>query len=285
MIFECSFHGTLWQTSSPISATAMSRSRLNMLQRSLRASQKLARTLLSVPLASLNHLVFPIWSGWFYSTLLVIKIVVLRQTGYTGSFRMNSLPHTVGDLLPQGLGASTSQRIGKMTSSLVHATPDRSNATIEETEMVSLFQSFIEKLNSAAPYLTDVGNTTAITPFLVKVAKLQEGLLTGIQSLTKQQSIFSPSAASEFPKYPSAHLNNAGLPALYEETSGDYQDLHSFQDQQQQIHAIDMQYNAASTNFPHLENPDIFAFQSGQQPPVEEWLWDMVMSDGNMFTF
>jgi hypothetical protein len=199
---------------------------------------------------------------------------------------MNSLPHTVGDLLPQGLGVSTSQRIGKMTSSLAHSTSNKSNATMEETELVSLFQSFIEKLDSATPRPTDVDDRTVVNPFLVKVAKLQEGLLSGIKSLTTQQPILAPSATSEIPSFTSAHQNNSDVPAFYaaEATTETYQDPHSFQHQQQQIHPTDIQRNE-STNFSYDENPENFAFQFDQQPPFEEWLWDMVMSDGNMFTF
>jgi hypothetical protein len=286
MIYECSFHNTLWQTSSPISTTTTSQSRLHMLQRSLRASQKLARTLLGVPLASLNRLVFPIWSGCFYSTLLAMKIVVLRQTDYTGSLRMNSLPQTVGDLLPQGLGVSTSQRIGKMTSSLMHSTSEKGNATIEETELMSLFQSFIEKLDSVTPRSNDVGCITVVNPYLVKVAKLQESLLAGIKSLTASKPMLVSSAASANPQCPSAHPNKSDVPAFYEAaaTSEKYQNPHSFPDQHQQLHPTNVQY-AELTKFPYADSPENFTFQFGQQPPVEEWLWDMVMSDGNMFTF
>jgi hypothetical protein len=179
MIYECSLHSTLWQASPSTSSTTMSQSRMRMLQNSLKASQNLARTLISVPFTSLNHLIFPIWSGWFYSALSVMKMVVLRQNGYTASFRMQNLPHTVGELLPQGIGASTTQRVGKMTSLLVQTGPRQGDATAEESELVALFQSFTQKLEAATLDSHEAGSVFVINPFLTKVAKLQEGLLSG----------------------------------------------------------------------------------------------------------
>jgi hypothetical protein len=39
-----------------------------------------------------------------------------------------------------------------------------------------------------------------------------------------------------------------------------------------------------SLNFALFDNSVTTGFQPGQQFPVDDWLWDMVMTDANMFT-
>lgn len=78
VVHECSYHNSLWK--SPNRAT-LTHTRARMLRRSFVASQTFAQTLLETPSCVLPRLTFVAWSGWFYSTLLVMKIIVLQQTG------------------------------------------------------------------------------------------------------------------------------------------------------------------------------------------------------------
>jgi hypothetical protein len=256
---------------------------MSMLQRSLKASQKLARTLLGVSSTSLNHIAFPIWSGWFYSTLLVMKIVVLRQTGCTVAPRINSLPHTVGDLFPQSAEGSTTQRICSMASSLVNANLSRGHRTGEESDLVSLFQSLVDKLKAAIPRLEDADSAMVAIPFLAKAAKLQEGLLVGLKKITEQQHITSTGPALS--QDSCSCENSSDASNLYESkmTPSSYQGEQLLQDQYQNSHLKSMQYDEP-LNFAYFDNPAAFGDHTGQQPLVDDWLWNMVMSDNNMFT-
>jgi hypothetical protein len=270
IIHECSIHGTLWQ--SPESHSIITNVRIGMLQRTLLASQTFARTLLAAPTSSLNGLSFPVWSGWFYSTLLVLKIVLLQQTGDIGSAHLNSVPQTVGDLLPQEHGGSTTRKISTMTSSLEYATLSDRITSLEEMELVSLFESFIKKLEAAAPeYVID--NTPAATrPFLMKVATLQVALLAGIKKMTCPE----PEAAHAQQTEPGLSTSNssATLP------SG-YQNQHTLQPQYSDIGSTD---HSSSLNLAYFDSAAAFEYQPEQQLPLDPWLWDMVMNDANMFT-
>jgi hypothetical protein len=261
MIHECSIHAALWQspTSPP---TMMTNVRINMLQRSLVASQTFARTLLSTPTSSLDYLTFPVWSGWFYSTLLVVKTLIVRQTGSTGSTRLNNVPDTVGELLPHEYRGSTTQKICRMTSSLEAASVTDSVAEAEETELVSLFQSFIQKTQALAPVNEHQQDGATVKPFLRKVATLQEGLLAGIKK------IMPPSRAH----------------SLLDRQSGpDASRSHELVIQDEQFDPRPMDYEQ-SLNFALFDDSVTTGYQPGQQIPVDDWLWDMVMTDANMFT-
>ena len=68
-----------------------------------------------------HHLAFPAWSNWFYSTLLVVKIITFQRTGSTGSTCVHYTPHAVGELLPQEYGEVATQAVCTMTNSLSKA--------------------------------------------------------------------------------------------------------------------------------------------------------------------
>jgi hypothetical protein len=272
MVYECSIHSTLWHSSPSDQSSKMTHARISMLQRSLLASQNFARSLLATPESSLNGLTFPIWSGWFYSNLLVLKIIVLQKIGDTGSARVNSVPHTVGDLLPQDHGGSTTRRISTMTSSLELATLRESITSLEEMELVSLLGSFIQKLEAVAPQYAAEDLPATRKPYLTKVATLQTALLEGIKKMTSsnpdnvyiQQSEYGVST-TDF---------SSGVPPNYEHQhalNGQYPDLGSMNHQ-------------SSFEFANPDTMAQFGFQPGQQPLVDDWLWNMVLNDGNMFT-
>lgn len=140
----------------------MTHVRYSMLQRCMGASETFARTLLGTSSSELNYFTFSTWSGWFSSTLIVMKISVLRQAGVTGSIRVSNVPDTVGALLPQDCEGSTSQRVSRMTAALEHSTLAEDRTTSEEAELIVLFAAFIQKLTAAAPSVEGLGNGPVI---------------------------------------------------------------------------------------------------------------------------
>jgi hypothetical protein len=270
IIHECSVHGTLWKT--PTTYSMMTNVRIGMLQRTLLASQTFARTLLAAPASSLNGLTFPVWSGWFYSTLLVLKIVLLQQTGDIGSARLSSVPQTVGDLLPQEHGGSTTRKISTMTSSLEYATLSDRFTSPEGMELVSLFEAFIKKLEVAAPQYVDDNTPVATKPFLIKVAKLQVALLAGIKKMTYPEPETAHAQQTE------PNLSTSNSPATF--LSG-YQDQHTLQPQFSDLGSAE---HSSSLNHAYFDSAAAFDYLPGQQLPLDGWLWDMVMNDANMFT-
>jgi hypothetical protein len=265
MVYECSIHGALWQSPTGL-PTAITNVRISMLQRLLLSSQAFARTLLATPSSSLNYLTFPVWSGWFYSTLLVVKTLIVRQSGSTNSTRLNSVPDTVGDLLPREYHGSTKQKINKMASSLEMASLRDSLGEAEEVELVSLFQSFIQKTQTLVPVAEHDPKAANVKPFLMKVATLQEGLLVGIKKMMpsgQSNSIWIQQSGSD----PSSFQEPVPIAADRQNERSDAR----FVDYEQPL------------NFSLFDDPVALGYQSGQ-PPVDDWLWDMVMTDANMFT-
>jgi hypothetical protein len=160
LVHECSVHSALWRLSPTDTSAPMTHVRYSMLQRCMGASETFARTLLGTSSSELNYFTFSTWSGWFSSTLIVMKISVLRQAGVTGSIRVSNVPDTVGALLPQDREGSTSRRVSRMTAALEHSTLDRT--TSEEAELVVLFAAFIQKLTAAAPSVERLRNGPVI---------------------------------------------------------------------------------------------------------------------------
>jgi hypothetical protein len=143
-----------------------------MLQQLLVASQTFARTLLGAPSTSLHRLTVPVWSGWFYATVLVVKVILLQQNGTVGAPRVNLVPHAIGDFLPKEKGGSATADICKMTSTLAHAHIQDGTTMIQQTELVMVFQSFIKKLKATAPESEDEDCASPAKPFLMRVATL-----------------------------------------------------------------------------------------------------------------
>jgi hypothetical protein len=270
MAYECSIHNTLWQSSASSRSSTMTNARLIMLQRSLSASETFACTLLAARTSSLNALTFPVWSGWFYSTILVMKIVVLQQTGDASFARMNSVPHTVGDLLPQEHAGSTTRKITEMTSSLEHSSLRDSISSLEEMTLVSLLEAFIQKLEAGASQYANADRIDPIKPYLRKVATLQGALLVGIKKMTcvKPDDINLQQPEPSF----------STLEGSVSLSSGS-------QDQQSLLGQYpDQGYHQPSFDFTYLDHATAFVYQSGQQLPMDDFLWNMVMNDGNLFT-
>ncbi|KAF2030238.1 hypothetical protein EK21DRAFT_66021 [Setomelanomma holmii] len=273
MIHECSFHENLWHKTIPNPSATMSQARKVMLQRSLVASQTFARSLLGTPLSSYHHLAFPAWSGWFYSTMLVVKMIILRQTGTTANLRVSSVPHAVGDFLPREFETLSQTDLGDGTS------------TAEEVELVSIFESFIAKLNTVLSSnesndKADCASTRK--PFLHKVATLQTGLLAGVKKLTEKKRNESTSTGT----------NDDVLAQHSEPMSSIMQDSAPGPDPYQ--HGRSNQSTEYTTPLYHMQSADSLGFgyldgypsigDSMPQLPVDDWLWTMAMNDGNLFT-
>lgn len=271
MMHECSIHGTLWCPAPIHTRAPITHARNSMLHRSLTASQTFARTLLAAPSRSYNHFTFPVWSAWFYSTLLVMKIVAIQQAGgNAGSTRADSVPHTVGELLPQDHEGHTSHMIGRMTSYLEHASLRDENTTAVESELIPLLETFVRTLKDAAPQNHDVNDRSSPRSFLLKVTSLQEALLKGIQKMMSPSPPTSSHAQQEQPSFPIT-VEGAPIPQVDQHTS--------FPDTQQ----------AEPRRTDHDDAFDFGLFDNSamyglQEPPLDSWLWDVVMNDGNMFT-
>lgn len=283
LIYECSFHGNLWQSPSSASAVPLSEVRTRMLQRSLVAAQRFAATLLETSSSSLHHLAFPAWSSWFYSTLLVVKIAILRQTGSTNSPRVGSVPHAVGDFLPREFGGSATQDICQMTATLSQATIKEGTSLAEETELVSIFESFITKLQAAVPSSEEISCASARKPFLHKVATLQTGLLVGIKKLTEGTIIDSlPQKATLIPVAPRSISTTISDPQATPDSgqsrSPNPEAAPQYPPSTYQMPSIE------PLNFAHIDDYTLNDPDSMPQLPLDDWLWTMAMTDGNMFT-
>ncbi|KAH7411995.1 hypothetical protein DE146DRAFT_751139 [Phaeosphaeria sp. MPI-PUGE-AT-0046c] len=273
MVHECSVHSTLWRLSPSDTSAPMSHVRYSMLQRCLRASQTFARTLLGTSSQAMNYLTFPTWSGWFFSTLIVMKVGVLRQVGVTGSKIVSNVPGTVGELLPQEPDGSTTQRVCRMTASLAHSTLEGDKTTSEEVELILLFTSLIQKLTDAAPAVESASNDPAIKHYLLKVARLQELLLQGIRKLNSPDPAQCPCTPSCNSECSAAHQ----FKPLAQSTALE-QSPHGEQSQSGPI-----EYGQLP-NYGFVDNAVNPGLPSDQVPLLDDWLWDIVINDGNMFT-
>jgi hypothetical protein len=159
-----------------------------------------------------------------------------------------------------------------MTSSLEYATLSDRITSIEETELVSLFESFIKKLKVAAPEYVLDNTPAAIRPYLMKVVTLQEALLAGIKKMTCTEP--EPTHAQQTGPSLSTSNSSATLP------SG-YQSQHTLQPQYPGIGSTD---HSSSLNLAYFDSAAAFDYQPEQQFSLDPWLWDMVMNDANMFT-
>jgi hypothetical protein len=164
-----------------------------------------------------------------------------------------------------------------MTEFLVHSGSVQGDATVEESELVALCHSLTQKLEAASLGTYEAGSALIITPFLTKVAKLQESLLSGIKKIMEHQNPIS--TASGLSQYSGADVNNSDISTSYD--SFQNQQLSPHQSQNSRLKAT--QYDE-SLDFPCSRNSEMFDYQFEQPPAVEDWLWDMVMNDGNMFT-
>jgi hypothetical protein len=108
---------------------------------------------------------------------------------------------------------------------------------------------------------------------LTKVARLQMGLLEGIKKMT------SPSLASRSGDQQDDVERSTSHHSGMESQS--YPVEHFYPDQQPEPKPVDYSDPFNSAYFDGSTN---FGYLPGQQLPVDGWLWDMVVNDGNMFT-
>lgn len=243
-----------------------------MLQRTLSAAQAYLRTLISAPSSSLHHFAFPAWGGWFYSTIVIVKLIFLHDNVGSGALGMDSIPCEIGGMLPQQDEERPALDAYKMTASLSAATTRDSTLATREAEVIPLFQSFIEKMMAEAPNDGN-GFQQPGTTLMIMVATLQKGLLAGLKKRIEKQSLKSPpaSAADTFPgvdAYPDGAATVATIAA-------------EPQDQPAQVPSMDY---GGLLEFNFLDNAAMSAYPQTQQSPGEDWMWDLVMDDVNMFT-
>jgi hypothetical protein len=214
--------------------------------------------------------------------MLVVKMVILRQTGSTGNLRVSSVPHAVGDFLPREFGGSATREICQMTATLSQASISEGATIAEEAELVSIFESFIAKLNTATPSSehTDIACTSKL--FLHKVATLQTGLLTGVKRITEKQPVDPSSASIAYSAI--ASLSSSAITSIPGSLS--VSDQHQTQRSDAAPQHTPEMYHTQSVEphgFAHSDGHTSYPLDSIPQLPVDDWLWTMAMNDSNMF--
>lgn len=195
--------------------------------------------------------------------------------------RVLNVPHAIGDLLPQDIGTRPALEICSMTESLAHANLRNGATTADECELAVIFQSFVTKLRTAAPSPYGTNCASAVKPFLSKVATLQSGLLSGLEAMIAKQkaATASPNTLLFFDQRLGSCIRSNYDSAL----SGDYQ--HQQHSQIHQQPREDSMQDAILSNLTYLDNPASSAYEPVHQPPIDDWIWDLVMNDDcNMFT-
>lgn len=283
LIYECSFHETLWNP--PSDSKVLSPARSQMLQRCVKAAHKLASTVLDAPSSSLHHLAFPAWSNWFYSTLLVVKIITFQRTGSTGSTCIHNTPHAVGELLPQEYGEVATQAVCTMTNSLFKASLHDQAVTADEMWLITTFEAFLHKLASATPHSEETNCGSPAKPFLDKVATLQRGLLAGLKKITAPK-LDVPTPESELRASSYQQLSTGQIAAgVSTNILDDSQTQYGACDGVDPTSVDQMACFSDPTNFLYFDNAALSDFPSMGSTPGDDWLWNIVMNDGsNIFT-
>jgi hypothetical protein len=279
LIHECSFHNSLWPSSTTRAILVQAR----MLGRSLIAAQTFARTLQEVPPATLYRLAFPIWSSWFYSTVLVVKHILLRSSGESASSPLQSLPNAVGDFLPRHADELASVETFDISTSRTQADVPNTITSVEEAEFIAISESFLEKMEAAVADSVAVDRASLGKPFLAKVATLQGALLSSICKKTARQD---HAPTTPIPPFSNPHQEGPGFTA-YDTTSNTsvYNDYRQYQGYQSQPLSSSVQ-NAEPPDFTYLDNAAPSGYDPTQQGSLDDLVWDMVMDESsNMFTF
>ena len=169
-----------------------------------------------------------------------------------------------------------------MTSCLAHANLAESSASAEEAQLVSIFKSFVNKLKIAAPRGGDEDCASAAKPFLMKVATLQRGLLSAVKKVTDQQHVLLATPGLSQSSAVQEHV--PAIPTHESATTHhQYHHYEAHQDSPIQTPADASQCGDPLDHF-YFDGLATSGYQPMQQPPMDDWLWDMVVNDGNMFT-
>lgn len=275
-VHECALHSTLWKDPHTPHSTAISPARALMLQRSLSASQKFVRDFIAAPSTALYQVPLPIWTGWFYSTLVIVKLIFLHDSGGTGALGMNSVPCEMSDLLPPRTGAEGTEGVYEMTSTLSATSLRDPSMAAREADAVMLFQAFAEKVMAAGPEAQNTATASAPAKdksLFTKVGMLQHGLLAGLRKrLEKPRPVVGASTA--LPEF-DAQVGGAAAAAA----------AAAAVPQQQQFSGPGIQ--TGQYEIPpysdYIEPAALLGFPQGQELPVDDWVWDLVMDDVNMF--
>jgi len=158
-----------------------------------------------------------------------------------------------------------------MTSSLEFAALKENITSLEELELVALLESFIEKVEAATAQYVEEDRAATQKSYLMKVATLQTALLDEIKKMTTSSR--SDDIHIQQPEYSIPTSDYSGG------VSQGYQHQQTLSGQFQNSGPMDQD---AAFGFEIPGNMAAFGVQLGQQPPVDDWLWNMVMNDGNI---
>jgi hypothetical protein len=268
----------MWTSTNARANVAQAR----MLERSIMAAKTFARTLLEVPPATLYRLGFPVWSSWFYSTVLVTRHM-LQNSGNLATSQIKSLPHAVGDLLPRHANELLSVETSDISALPTHTVDSHTVTTNEEAELIAISKAFLEKIKAPAADDIAVKFASSGKSFLAKVATLQGALLSSVHKSTARQETLLTSPNSPMS---SAQNEGAGF-AIYDATSGTRVHNNFQQHREHQSQPISGSTpNVELSSYTSLDNATPVWYDAMQQDPLEGWIWDLVMDDSsNIFTF
>jgi hypothetical protein len=158
-----------------------------------------------------------------------------------------------------------------LTSSLEFASLKENITSLEELELVALLESFIEKVEAAATQYVEEDRAATQKPYLMKVATLQTALLDEIKKMTTSSRPDDVHIQQPDYSIPSSDYSGG--------VSQGYQHQQTLSGQFQNPGSMDQD---AAFGFGKPGNMAAFGVQPGQQPLVDDWVWNMVMNDGNM---
>lgn len=274
-INEVSLHSLLWHSSPEMATLPPSIIRLKMLNRTMEAGISYINILLQSSQESLYHLGLSTWSGWFYSVLVICKLVFLKENDRLGKGHVedlaeeidNLIPHNMEEVIAQGATSAAQAREGELGWDAL--------TVARAYNVQSLFEEFMGKMRFTLP--VGVGPWTipkTSRDSLHSIACIQQTMLNGF---TKRLNLLTSGTGSRDAQSTSTvTLDNSAAP--------------TWQDQQPVLQQVGMGglpfagfMNFDSINFDGFTLPaSSFPPQGGGQEMLQNWVWDMVMDDFTM---
>jgi hypothetical protein len=290
-INEVCLHSSLWITSSQPATASRSLLRLKMLHRAMESAIAYIRILLKVPQPHLYRLGLGTWSAWFYSFVVICKLVFLQDNERIGETEVNGLPAEIDNLIPHNLAPENlapQEPDGKEAYfASVDGEPDwNALAVAKQYNLRKLFEEFSTKMaftlpEQSAPWLQAKAERDALYAIACLHYTMRQGFMKRIDRLGPGETVNTPTGQSV--AEPFAPTQNYPPPEPWQSSQ------HNSGGNVMPVGSTGALPFASFMNFDSINFDGItlpasnFQSQGGEQV-FGDWMWNMVMDDFTMPT-
>lgn len=264
--------------------TTISMNRVKALTRTMDATTTYLKTILQLEPKQLYYLGLQAWGGWFYSLLVMCKVIFLEDNERIGNTVMDDLTHEISGIFPENTDSAEPTNDNLRQSRRVAESGWQPVSVARDYNVQNLFDQYKEMFlftlpPNLAPWTLDKSQRDSLHTLACLLHVMRAGFMKRIQrvdptaNIEASANVQPQNSRTAFPtSVPPNNSNPLG--------PGQHRNLPSYGDEHPTVQSslpFLSTMNFDSINFDGLVIPG--SVQQQQPNIMDDWIWNSMMDD------